>query len=554
MAGDVFISYAHDDKLTADAACAVLERKGIRCWIAPRDIIHGQDYGAAIMDAITAARVMVLILSQRANASEQVKREVEGAVRTAKIVVPVRIEDVRPSRALEYFISTSHWLDAFPPPHQDYFEQLADSIGRLLGGKPEDAKPAPAPPAPVEPTVSAPTPPLPPPPSSPGRASGAIDERVLELEYWSDIKNSGDPSDFETFLEKFPHGTYEPRARQRVETLLPKAPIEQVRRFLHEHPASSRAELANNRLVELEWLEVERSRDAGRMRAFIAAYGRSPYCAAAKLALAKLEWSRLYASNDAGEIERVFAGLGDAPEAVLAARRVTSLREDAAAWASAAAANDVASLGRYLRAFPAGSHAGEARARMKGMSPARPRELTYAVIAVAGAAVGILGAICTKLNLSALSIGGVVDLLNAERAVYVGAMVALFAALTQSRNPQRLLVAYAAIYGIETGFDVINVSGPWLVVKFGLIMLIEWLIGAALFLHPKDALSDRVMMGIAIAVGAIQGLEAWLLFGGVIDIDVTLGNFIAAPTSWATTGLCLAYGVRRRQQQVRAPT
>ena len=50
MAHDVFISYSTKDKPTADAACAALEAKGIRCWIAPRDILPGSDWGEAIID------------------------------------------------------------------------------------------------------------------------------------------------------------------------------------------------------------------------------------------------------------------------------------------------------------------------------------------------------------------------------------------------------------------------------------------------------------------------------------------------------------------------
>lgn len=67
MAHDVFISYSHHDKPQADAVCATLEAKGIRCWIAPRDVIPGQEWGAAIVEAIRASRVMVLVFSSHAN-------------------------------------------------------------------------------------------------------------------------------------------------------------------------------------------------------------------------------------------------------------------------------------------------------------------------------------------------------------------------------------------------------------------------------------------------------------------------------------------------------
>src|SRR5262247_1823569 len=79
MAHDVFISYSHVDKATADAACATLERAGIRCWVAPRDITPGDEWGAAIIKAIDQCRAIVLIFSSSANNSRQIRREVERA-------------------------------------------------------------------------------------------------------------------------------------------------------------------------------------------------------------------------------------------------------------------------------------------------------------------------------------------------------------------------------------------------------------------------------------------------------------------------------------------
>lgn len=132
MAHDVFICYASPDKATADAACATLESRSIRCWIAPRDILSGMDWSEAIIDAIENCKVLVLVFSSRANASVQIKREVERAVNKGRIIVPLRIEDVPPSRSLEYFISTPHWLDALTPPLEQHLIHLADTIRLLL--------------------------------------------------------------------------------------------------------------------------------------------------------------------------------------------------------------------------------------------------------------------------------------------------------------------------------------------------------------------------------------------------------------------------------------
>ncbi|HWY52094.1 MAG TPA: toll/interleukin-1 receptor domain-containing protein [Chthoniobacterales bacterium] len=141
MAHDVFVSYSSKDKPTADAVCAVLESRGIRCWVAPRDILPGSDWGGSIIEAIGGARAMVLIFSANANSSGQIKREVERAVNKGIPVIPLRIEDVVPTASLEYFISTPHWLDAFAPPLERHLQYLAEVVRKLLQG-PEVAIPS----------------------------------------------------------------------------------------------------------------------------------------------------------------------------------------------------------------------------------------------------------------------------------------------------------------------------------------------------------------------------------------------------------------------------
>ena len=57
MAHDVFISYASEDKITADAVCARLESHRMRFSIAPRDVLPSMDYGQALMEAIRQSRL-----------------------------------------------------------------------------------------------------------------------------------------------------------------------------------------------------------------------------------------------------------------------------------------------------------------------------------------------------------------------------------------------------------------------------------------------------------------------------------------------------------------
>jgi hypothetical protein len=177
MAHDVFVSHSTKDKPTADAICAVLEAQSIRCWIAPRDIIPGREYGASIIEAIRGAKVMVLVFSTNANESPQINREVERAVHKGIPVIPVRIEDVVPTDSLEYLISTPHWLDAFTPPLDRHLQYLAQVIRQIVGGPPPDkesvapAAELPSSPPPAKTSTPAPSSPslppsYPPPPSS----------------------------------------------------------------------------------------------------------------------------------------------------------------------------------------------------------------------------------------------------------------------------------------------------------------------------------------------------------------------------------------------------
>ena len=128
----VFISHSSKDKAVGDAACARLEARGHRCWIAPRDILPGREWGEAIVEGIAASKVFVLIFSANANESPQIRREIERAVHHGLIVVPFRIEDVAPAGSLEYFMSVPHWLDAMTPPLDRHLDELAEVVGRLL--------------------------------------------------------------------------------------------------------------------------------------------------------------------------------------------------------------------------------------------------------------------------------------------------------------------------------------------------------------------------------------------------------------------------------------
>jgi hypothetical protein len=132
---DVFISYSAEDKPIADAVCATLEARKIRCWIAPRDILPGKIYAQSILEAINNSKVFVLIFSSYSNRSPHVMREVENAVSAGLSIINFRIEDIVPTSEMKYYLGPIHWLDAITKPIETHIVKLSDTIDYILKQK-----------------------------------------------------------------------------------------------------------------------------------------------------------------------------------------------------------------------------------------------------------------------------------------------------------------------------------------------------------------------------------------------------------------------------------
>ncbi len=128
---DAFVSHSSKDRTYAELVCQSLESHSLRCWIAPRDIQPGVEWGAAIIDGIDRSKVMLVIFSTNANDSAQVRREVERAIGKSMPILPFRIEDANPKGALEFALSNTHWLDGFKPPIEPTLTQLVQSVKAL---------------------------------------------------------------------------------------------------------------------------------------------------------------------------------------------------------------------------------------------------------------------------------------------------------------------------------------------------------------------------------------------------------------------------------------
>jgi TolB-like protein/Flp pilus assembly protein TadD len=129
---DVFVSYASRDVAVADAVVATLERQGLRCWIAPRDVPPGGLYADGIISAINGTKVLVLVLSENAVSSSHVGKEIERASSKQRPVVALRTDTTPLTPAFEYFLSESQWIDVGAGGVDGISAKLVEAVQRLI--------------------------------------------------------------------------------------------------------------------------------------------------------------------------------------------------------------------------------------------------------------------------------------------------------------------------------------------------------------------------------------------------------------------------------------
>jgi len=241
MPKKVFISFSSKDLKTAAAICGALEARGHPCWMSSRDVMPGENYQGAIVRAIREAGVMVLVFSANANNSDEIKKEMSLASQSRILVIPVRSEDVLPSEDFTYELATRQWIDMFIDWEQS-IEKLSKQISVAV--PPEDGvRPAVTPPPPPglaksrspllaglalvllmggagafwlmrQPAAPAPSPPAQQPQPAP-QASSA-DPARLEGDLWDSVKNSSDAAMVQSYLAKYPNGTFAAVAKARL--------------------------------------------------------------------------------------------------------------------------------------------------------------------------------------------------------------------------------------------------------------------------------------------------------------------------------------------------
>lgn len=132
---DVFISHSSKDKEIAEKVLNFFEGRGLNCWIAPRDIVPGTEWAAAINAAITASKVFLIIYTVNSAESSQVSREISLAeTKPGVFVVPYKTDDTPLVGSFEYYLVGSHFISADYSKNDYKLEELYTQVADIVGG------------------------------------------------------------------------------------------------------------------------------------------------------------------------------------------------------------------------------------------------------------------------------------------------------------------------------------------------------------------------------------------------------------------------------------
>lgn len=109
----VFISYKSEEYNDANWIKTTLENNGIKCWMAPLSITGGASYASEIPKAIRECKIFVLLLSEKAQESKWVPRELDQAINEEKIIMPFVIKQCALKDDFNFYLSNVQRYDAY---------------------------------------------------------------------------------------------------------------------------------------------------------------------------------------------------------------------------------------------------------------------------------------------------------------------------------------------------------------------------------------------------------------------------------------------------------
>lgn len=327
---DIFISYSHKDRKTADDLAKFLAGLGYDVWW-DYELISGDNFRNEILKQLRASKAAVVIWSPFSvdlSLSKWPREEAEEADRLG-ILVPTRVPELEYPDIPLGFRGYHTGLVTEPDNLLKAFEKLG-----VVPSPSKNVQPAPAAPVVIDGRIIDP---------------GIVDTAQV-FAHWKRIEESKSAKDY--------------------------------RDFLAVNQDSPLAEVARLRLAEFERTEYEalRGEFAPKLvQKFLRDYPESPHRNDLTRRLYQLEtaaWDAIARSNDPDKIAAFLATFPDGHRTAEARERLRELRlsvQEAAAWKKLGPAPTAEMLESFVKLFPLGAYADEARVRLKAVQKAEKR-------------------------------------------------------------------------------------------------------------------------------------------------------------------------------------
>ena len=133
----VFLSYSSANTEDAEALKTLMEKGGISVWMAPHEISFGESFADIIPPAIEKCACFVLLVTEEAQTSSWVPKELDHAIRFQKPIVPVWRKEVPLTNAFQFSlidcqILTMQTLDVTDPQAPKFLAAVKSAMAGKL--------------------------------------------------------------------------------------------------------------------------------------------------------------------------------------------------------------------------------------------------------------------------------------------------------------------------------------------------------------------------------------------------------------------------------------
>ena len=128
---DIFVSHSKEDKSIAKKLVSKLESSGVGCYVYSRDKNSGSE-----KELISSSSIFILILSEYAQQSQDLIRQLKIAVENNCHIIPFKAGKTDTGLSTQYLLHSLEWVDALEDGFDEAFEILLEIIEEMNEGLP----------------------------------------------------------------------------------------------------------------------------------------------------------------------------------------------------------------------------------------------------------------------------------------------------------------------------------------------------------------------------------------------------------------------------------